>query len=345
MFTLRSTSLSRQPNHNIAASNPLHFQPSIRKTPPMPRLTLFALLFLFTSCATIINKRSYKASFTTNAENATLKVYDSTYTLPAKVTLQRSRKDLTVTLLADTVSKDYILHAIDDRLTFAGNIITQGALCPIGIMIDRKNEKGYYYRRHVFLDINHKDSVVVPKDKSWRNLPIGKGRVNLSISMPWVNQFYLDPVGVSPKNTVGFLGLAVGLEYYYRDDTFVKINGTGIMDFMVPMPASIFGEYEIMTALGVSVTNNHRLGRFAVGYGPNWMRSSWRHIGAEDPVPGEPDHLTDHSLGLFTSGHYQLGRSFHVGLLYQPSLYSFAPGAGFRYQHTISLDLLWKINL
>ena len=304
---------------------------------------LLLLLPLLTSCGTILNKSSYPLKIRSNAVNASVKVYDSVYPLPAKVQVTRSKEDLDVTLITDTLSRTYHIPAIYDRATLACNILTQSLFCPIGIIIDHRTEKGFYYRRKIFLDINDTiyEKLPLSKDRSILYRPIPKGHVNFTLSLPWINSFHLQPPGIPTKNSTGCVGASAGLEYYYKDNRFIKFTTSGVMSFPAPVPVPILGEYDITKSFSMNLTHNHRWQRFIIGYGPSWQENEYDEFNEDLP----DIHTLTRSIGLTVNGYYRLGRSFHVGLIYSPSIYNVYPKGDFNYQHVISLDLMWKIKL
>ena len=304
-------------------------------------LLLLILPALLASCASIINNPSYKLAIRSNADNASVKVYDSIYPLPAKVTVKRSKDSLALTLLSETVTKDYKVKATDEAITVAGNIAALGIFSPVAIYVDRKNEKGYYYGRSLFLDIN--DTVALSRSERLGQ-PLRKGRVALSLSIPYINFFTLQPEGRGIKSNAGFLGLAGGLEYYYNDDRFLKLNAAGAINFIAPVPVPVLGDHEAMSAITLSLTHNHRWGRFSMGYGPSWQQTSWKYNTDDNGIPDEPARRS-RAFGLVANGYYQLGKSFHMGVTYSPSFYSLHPNKEWLYQHVISIDLMWKIPL
>ena len=244
------------------------------------RFLLLLMPLLLTSCGTILNKKSYPLNIRSNAANASVRVYDSIYRLPAKVEVMRSKEDLYVTLITDTLSRTYTIPAIYDRATLACNILTQSLFCPIGIIIDHRTEKGFYYRRKIFLDANDTvyEKIPLRKDRSILYQPIPKGQVNFTLSLPWINSFHLQPPGITAKDKTGFLGISGGLEYYYEDNRFVKVMASGVMSFQAPVPVPIIGEYDIIRSFSMDLTHNHRWRRFMIGYGPSWQVNEYHEF-------------------------------------------------------------------
>lgn len=317
----------------------------------MYRLSALILLLLCTSCATIVNRPTYKARIRSNAPNAKAIVNDSTYTLPARVELARSTDSLQIQLVTDSITKDYTVASKTDGNTVAGNLALFGGFGFIGMYVDKKNLRSRHYGRTIFLDIDDASGIINPrkKPKGYYKMPIPKGTVNLTFSLPYVNNFFLQHKDFGNRTSTGFLGAGAGLEYYYKNDRFLKLAVTVMMDFEFPIPIPIDydGEREAMSSLFVSLTTNHRLGRFTLGYGPSWTvntliqtdRKTWTN----DDDYYHREHIT-RALGLSLTGHYQLTPSFHIGLLYNPNLLNVTPVNEVKYSHTLSLDLQWKVE-
>lgn len=72
-------------------------------------LCILAISFLFSSCATLLTKQSYKVKIDSNVEKAKVEVRDSIYPLPATIQVKRSRDDLDLKLITDTATIGYIV--------------------------------------------------------------------------------------------------------------------------------------------------------------------------------------------------------------------------------------------
>ena len=87
--------------------------------------------------------------------------------------------------------------------------------------------------------------------------------------------------------------------------------------------------------------------RFTLGYGIHYSANRW--ILTNDEFSRSSGVVKakskDYTTGPAITAYYQLGKSFHTGINYYASVYSLRPDAKFKYQHVISIDLLWKIKL
>jgi len=234
---------------------------------------------------------------------------------------------------------------------------------PFGHLIDLTSENRFTYGSYVFIDS-------LGNVQSFRRTPFErrnyrerqKGNFNLLIALPYINFFHLNPIIETPRNKGGFMGFGLGVEYFYQDNKSFQVRGDGIIDFIIPVPASYHpeGDYEWFSALNASLTDNFHIGRWQLGYGLNFARNRWLRQGYHIVPPDEcywenwdnrenwewidGKRNINNMLGLSLSTHYRLTNSFHLGLIYRPS---FLELSNFRlmYEHTISIDLLWKIPL
>jgi len=94
----------------------------------------------------------------------------------------------------------------------------------------------------------------------------------------------------------------------------------------VPGPAAvdISGEYELMSSIYMSLSNNYRLGRVSLGYGLSNSRNIWdlRYYDMYDPPPPTraPIKKRHDAIGLVFPAYFRFGEKFHFGLIYRPSV-------------------------
>lgn len=313
-------------------------------------ILIFGLLIFLTSCATILNEKSYDLLVTTNAPHeAKLSYHDSLYKLPTMLNVERSRNDLLVTLIRDTLKKDYIIESKLSKEFYYDNLIFLG-FAPFGYLMDLTNKKRFTYGNSIFLDINQEGELIEPK--FIKSYPSKKGQINFTTSLPWINTFYLQPQNETPKSNTGFLGGSTGFEYFYSDNKFVALTASGVMDFFLPVPAAVdlYGEYETMFSLYASLTNNYKVNRFSWGYGLNYSINTWNlsYEAGYDSLPPpsrDPVMKTSRSIGFTFNGYYQFGRFFYMGLIYRPTFLNIQPEVKLKYEHLISVDFMWKIKL
>ncbi len=295
-------------------------------------------------CATLLNSNQTRVSLYTAKPASIIYMGDTLATVNDKVTIrvERDAKNLKVVLLEDSVSKPV---TIPSNMSFAwySNILFNYGL---GMLVDARTPKRFGYQRHAFLTSNPSSAGIA------RIAPYNKkGDLYLHLSLPHVNYFSLYPQSEGRKEKIGFWGITGGLDYFHRHNQFVQLSITGAMDFFFPVPAAIdiSGEYELMSTLNVSLTNNHRIRRWKLGYGLSLARNSWewRYYPRWNPPPPTRTPVTKQqlALGLALPVYYQLGRSFHLGFVYRPSFYRPGANQDFKYEHVASLDFCWKLKL
>lgn len=311
------------------------------------KLFLLPFLLCLTSCATIFNGKEYQLKIYSDNAKAQAKVYDSIYTLPADVAIKRSKEDLKVTLITDSINKEF---AVKSRLSpeFIWGNVAFVPIMPLGYGVDLTNPKRFYYGKEIMLSDN--DTINVIKRDIKKNYTTEKGQFNFLVSIPYGNLFYLQPQNESSKTQAGFLGASLGAEYYYRDNKYVKFTTAVSIDFLapVPVPISYDGANEFITAYNFTLTDNYRLNRFTLGYGLNYGIYKWRLENDDFIFPSTvdvPRTKINHGLGIATNVYYQLSKAFFIGVVYNPTFVKTYPTTEFTYQHIISLDLQWKIKL
>lgn len=325
-------------------------------------LLLIIIVFSFTSCATIFTKKTYQLEIKSYS-NTKVKVNDSIYNLPAKVNVKRSKKDLSIILISDTLNKKYTLKPSISPKYLYGNL-SFVHFAPVGYLVDLTNEKRFYYGKSHFLNISDTITQInTPIRKSYTNFKknisnyftekhqTNKGQINLFLSIPWVNNFNFKPNGENQKSSTGFLGLSTGIEYYHSENKFLSLNASAVMDFIAPFPApfSYDGEAEFFNSLSVALTENHKFNRFTFGYGVNYSKNNWKFDNTtyDESIPNskKPVYKSNYGIGLIGNGYFRVSNNFFIGLNYKPTIYNINPISKFQYEHVISFDLAWKIRL
>ena len=309
-----------------------------------------------TSCATLINKQEYPLEIISNAKDSKIQLKDSTYELPTKILIRRSKSDLVLTLLSDTIKREFVVKSSPNGPFLYGNLLW-AEFCPIAYLIDFSNSKRFYYGKSVYLNVNNVDSVIIPKisksfiDYRSKLYPSKTGQINLVFSIPYANSFYLQPPLESTKSNTGFWGSSVGIEYYYKDNKYINLSANIASDFFAPVIGAIdiWGEYDLMSTSYVSFTNNYKYNRFTIGYGINYSTNTWDHkfySGYDDSPPlRDPVKRVSESIGITLNGYHQISKYFFVGVIYRPTLLRINPNVEFRYEHLISLDFAFKFKL
>ena len=326
----------------------------------MTRLLMFALLImLLSSCATIRSRRHYKLTVTSPDATARVVYNDSTYQLPARIRVRRSKADLPLLLVTDSARRKFVVKSVPDAAFVFGNLIFM-ELAPAAYLIDLTTQKRFHYGTTLQLDMRDTASTIRPRISEkghrffTRRWPVAKGDVMLQVSLPLVNNFYLKPDGEGLKSKTGFYGVAAAVGYAYAPGRFLGLTASALADREVPAPEPYDrdGAYEQLSAIVIAITDNRQLRRFTFGYGLSYAQNTWRgiydnsHSGPSVPPPSRPSvRKSAGSIGLMLSGHYQISRLANAGIVYRPGLLTLAPDIALCYQHTLSLDLALTLRL
>ena len=184
----------------------------------------------------------------------------------------------------------------------------------------------------------------------------GKGTWDLRLTIPYINHFILKPNGEKDISSTGFLGTAIGFDYYHQNSQYLSLLAGGVLDFFLPFPVHIDYNYgdeivekEFCSSAFISLTNNHRFRFLSIGYGLSYSHNSWKltyNTGYSfENNPYVAQRYTDNTLGLMFTGYWLTKKSFSLGVIYRPSFIRLNVNPALKYEHLISLDLAWRIRL
>jgi hypothetical protein len=301
----------------------------------------FNLLILFTaclfsSCATLFNDRHKVVGIFTSKPASIIYQNDTFLTdknnrllLP----VLRGKQPLNFVVFDDSLTKKVTVPYITS-CTFYGNICNY--ILPLGFIIDWKNPKRYSYSDRIY--VNLRDTV-----NAFESVNYAKKAVFLNLSSPIFNNLRMAYEREDKFVTFGFLGLSAGLEYCYQPKKSFAFS-------MVVIPSSSsrinlfnFNRTKVSATYYTSVTHNHFVNRWTLGYGISYGKN---YIAEGDFEISIPYSVKSYNVwGLEANAYYRLGNVFHVGLKYRPTFYRFDAKNPFEYEHLISLDLLFKLPL
>lgn len=304
-----------------------------------------ALWGMFSSCATLMNGPRTTVSIQTSRPSKLIFQRDtlSTSQRQIKLDVPRSPSPLQVFVI-DTSARTELLLPSRNSSAYYLNLLYNGG---IGMWWERDRLERYTYPKNVYLDLEGEEI-------RWlRFSPKGrKGEKVLQLSIPYINHFYLQPQAeIDIKSNTGFLGIGLGLDYYFHDQQFLQLSLNAAMDFLVPFPAPIHydGEYEIMTSVYTHLSHQFHLKRWKFGYGLSVARNTWRlnHGRNLDNIPLLRDPVTKSRtmLGAVVPIYYQVSSNFHLGMQYRPGFLSLEGQREWLYEHLFSIDLAWKWRL
>jgi hypothetical protein len=263
-------------------------------------LYILTVSILMTSCATMFNTSQTSIKIISNEPISLILNHDtiSYKSTKKKVSVNRRKEPLIVTTFKDSLTETITIKS-KNSFAYWLNLYPNLHLWT-GFLIDKNKAKRYTYPKRVYVDMidtNRQYFTYYP----WSR----KGNIDLHWSIPHINTFLLNPENESNnKLNTGFWGLTIGLDYYHSKNQFFNAGISGVSDFFVPFPAAvdISGEYELMSSRYFSLSNNHRLRRFTVGYGLSYARNTWdfRYYDRFDPPPPtrDPVKKSSNAFGL-----------------------------------------------
>ncbi len=345
------------------------------------RISALLVTVGFTSCSTIFSTKTQKLHVFSNADNAQVTVNDSVYNLPAQIYVARSKEPLEIAYQSENKQIDTVFKAKHSPLFYLGNILNApafgaGYVVDLANQNRFKYRKNIYFNDKDSLEIYEfradrylaehniadeeqrqhihekfkKDYLAaaanrkIRQEKEFKRFNPTEGTVKFNIQPPTL--FF---AGVSTKNenvnqfsnTLGGFGLGVGLDYYYKNNQFLGIEGSARSNVfnLITGPS----DYISVAKYDLSLRKGHRLKRFEVGYGISFVNTYFNYATPSYYDVHDDrnwhDGVTHTSLGFSTLFNYQLTSVMFVGIRYNPSVYSFRKtGNGFDYEHVLGID-------
>ena len=296
------------------------------------------LIAIFASCATSFNTKKTSFRIGYDKEIKIVSVEKLVKQDQKDYVLLRSGEELKINITYDSISKTLGIPA-KKSLVYWENILNFG----IGFLIDNKSIKRYTYPKRIFLE--KLDSTV--KVVSYPT--VKKGTFEISLSLPYANSFVVR-TSDGFYSSQGFLGIGIGLQYYYGNNNYISFYGGGSMDHPVPFPVGVdyFREHEEVNISFLSLRNHNKLGRFDFGYGLSFSTSNWsywkmgkRGIDSTDINLSKQNNC----IGLSLIARCHFGRCLSVGIIYQPSFINLSSGPVLDYQDFISLEAAFNLKL
>ncbi len=318
----------------------------------MKVIPLLVVLLLLTSCATIFNKDDQKIYFYTATNKESLEVKDSIYSLPAKMRVMRSKDDLKVTLISDTLTKEFTVLSETDPVYTIGNAFTL-----LGYLVDANSDRRYMYRDRIYLSfLNESQTVgsaaavydnkqrIEREQNPERSLNNAKGDLFLYLTYSPLNYLAFDmPKYDSTRDNFGTWLMDIGATYYYADKRFIQV-GVGMKSSAHLVPVEY---HAILISSSLQVLNFHEVNRLNLGYGLFVSDQFYR----EEEAPENPrDRNIIHrdsqtAMGISLAAHFKVSNTFSVGLGYQSNVYRLSSPSKFNNGHVVSVELTQRIRL
>jgi hypothetical protein len=306
-----------------------------------------SFLFLtvaFTSCATIINRRTTDVTIISKTDSVRFYINgDSSIwsKAPQTFAVGRSKNDLLITVKKDTVQK---VFSIKRKLSIAfllGNIFSGGIF---GYAIDLYSPKRFTYPSEVSIDFD-KNTYSIRKQL----LNPEKGLLNFNLSIPEGNLFYMRQAK-EYGSSGGFLGLTGGVQYYISNNHSIDLNGGIAGDLLLPIPVPVdyFGPHTTSSIFFVAAKfgSDHKRIHYAAGF--QFSRSFYNRYNIRGSSASQDSSfgIDQNNAGLALSAYYRFSKTFSIGVNYNPSLIAWEnEKANFLYSHLIFLDLLFEFEI
>jgi hypothetical protein len=167
------------------------------------------ILLLFSSCATIFNKKTCKVNFITKPGGSRIIYKDSIYDSPVTLNVKRSKEPLRITQVYDTLKKDYIIKASPNAQFLYCNLAGISGILffvPVPYIVDLTNPKRFYYGSNLELNLYDTVTVIRPKilkgyynafHDGYQKIPKGPGKNTLKFSPLNLADFYFPAIQVS----------------------------------------------------------------------------------------------------------------------------------------------------
>ena len=279
--------------------------------------------------------------------------------------VRRDKKPLPVDIYARDTTYSYILRPnISNAFLFNLSILP---LAPVGMGIDATTGFKWEYPSIYWYDDGYhsgdKNSLIRKQFRSLRYRDaFQKGGLELTISLPWTQFYYLNPSKVNAYTyDMKFTGLGIGLEYYYKEKVGLNLHAEGLLGYFLPFPFPIIidyhcgGEEHRFRVANVSLTEVRHFRRFTIAYGIGLNYYNWKYIyyncGDDDrnkyrPVFGTESMTASYwAIGPVVSGYVNITPRTLFGCTYRPTVYRFGISRPWKYEHTITLDLKFNIRL
>jgi hypothetical protein len=279
----------------------------------MKRYILIILIGnLLTSCATLMNSSQSMIEVHTNPDSAIICLDDgSCYESPLCLDVPRSYSDFNIIVKNDSVEKSIQIRSkVSPEFKF-GNLLL-AYYCPIGYIIDASSrQKIYGYDKSILVDLSNNRYDY----KKW--ISSKKGQFYFRGSIPWFDFIEFDNGRDGYKNYKSYMGLTVGVDYYYSPRSYLSLSGgaTGISDISFPvMDRWLPDTTQYVKSFSVKLTNNHDVNVFStdninitLGYGLNFTHFRYKEICR--------DTISDRSVDLYKSNKSTLGICINANVI------------------------------
>lgn len=301
-------------------------------------------LLLLTSCATLFNK-PYK-TVTISSQTPTKIIYQrDTIEVSDETQLKcpRKKEPLTFTTLNDSIEKTYNISSTISSTIFY-NIIGYGGI--VGVTIDLFSQKKYSYPHYI---------AIIPKD-SLTNYETHRttyqGDVFFNLNFPILNIASHQTLTNTSENTINASGLGFGVDYFYSKKNFINFSLNSINDLFTLVETSTVNTYnyiDINRENYFSITHNHQLKKFFIGYGLSIGRNYYNPSEYDNYSFSETPNIlkndVNYAAGFLFNTYIQAGKYLNIGLIYRPSIYTLNSTQPLFHQYYVGIDLRYRFRV
>jgi hypothetical protein len=301
-----------------------------------------SILFLLSSCATIMNRKTTKIEIHSFPDSAILMLTpDSMVITPVILQVPRSYNDFKLELKKDSMHKELFFKSKIAPQVW-GNFVFL-FYSPIGIIVDVYSKtKIFTYRKDLLVDFK----VQPAKIRQW--YPDNKGKFFLIVKIPGLNYLKLD-TGLKTANFNMLSGIILGADYYYGRRNFLstEFGFTGAINPDHPVLGRINPDtVEKATSFIFKINNNHDFKYASIGYGINlsdylYSKSITDSLGNYSTPRKTNDYL---AIGCNANITFRLFQFLTLGFTYAPAFFNLS-ACKYEYSHVIYLDVGIRLQL
>jgi hypothetical protein len=306
-------------------------------------------LCLLTSCATIFNGHGRFVKVYTN--KPTVLIYNAdtlkTQNNQAFLYAERQKKPLEFIVVTDTGAKKVVQNS---TLSFAYIANALFYVSIPGLLIDLTTTKRYGYPN---IHLNEKDTIE-RRNPLNREITINKkGDFLFRFSIPFRNDFYMTPRGEETTTITGPGGLSAGVDYFHSDKQYFGFTVTTALD---GVHLDRVGPYEELRTRYFTLSNNYMIGQFSLGYGIAYAHNTWRYYNSRGVAYFNSREITTsegrrsevkslNSLGVTIPVYFNVIAGLNLGFVYRPTFIRFNTPDRYKYEHLLSFDVAYKIQI
>ena len=261
--------------------------------------------------------------------------------------VERKNESFSIIATTDSLTKSIKIEPRSSIMYWSNICFNYG----IGMLVDMKNPKRYSYPDKIY--INSADS---REDYSTYGKANNKGELYLHLSLPLVNPFRMTLENGETKAKIGVLGITLGLDYYHSKNQFIHLGISGLSggfsfknSKLEPSEDIFFSDntLESLASEYISLSNNHKIGRFAIGYGLSCAKNTWTdsRLGWFFVPIIDSIKKSHYAFGFIFPNYFQLSEYFNIGVVYRPTFYRPNMTDKLVYEHLISLDFALKVRV